>query len=342
MGVSVRPIDLDGDRWFYLPEIDKIYRSRGFLTYSNLAAKSKAMSQALLIVELEHSLVEQMRTHVRRHILECAQKIWEGIEPYPVKVEDPITQEITETPQYNITADTFAQFRNRFAPTSKLAKFLFPSYSLGSHPTQIEYDSGGGWLDDPTKTLKRYRDFKTLGDLWVSDRALEMLMRLADCGEEHYDHQSHGGYVTSWVKAAEEYHIARLEGDLESGLIITMGHIPKRFHKDFMFRRVLHLRTRLGLQDEGSDTMYEVPQRPDLRADLSLAEFIELDRHAVKTANEYREKVQSFNKIIRATCVGCPTGGLLFHPMGLEGLVRHMRTNHRKRFWTKDDFYIIG
>ena len=85
-----------------------------------------------------------------------------------------------------------------------------------------------------------------------------------------------------------------------------MGHTPKHLHMDPKFRRVHDLRTRLGLQRENSDTMYAVPQHPGLDADCSLAEFIELDKNAVETGNEYKERVQCSNKIVRATCETCP------------------------------------
>ena len=296
--------------------------------------------------QIESSQLEAHRRQVRLGIVQFAQTMWEGQDPDPDELIDAETGEILERlPRAHLSSpDTFKVFRERFAPTHELRKYLFPAYNVVTRPSMLPYDPATGWMHDPTTALK-LNDFQHLTSRWISDHAENMLRRLTQWREGTYYRKGYGGYVGNWVDAAKQYHIARLEAELDSGCTVHISHAPATHHGNDCFARIRKLRMKCGLQDEGAAHMHALPQRPhrdNLITQYSLKEYVDLDQQAVDAELVRQEGIKSFNKIVRKSCVACPDTTLLFYPMGFEGLVQHMKFGHAKLFWETDDFHVIG
>lgn len=294
------------------------------------------------------STIEIRRRAVRLLIVAVAEDMWNGIEPFPTPVVCVETgnvlgwNRLPDSP----TKSSYKIFRTRFAPTHLLKSFLFPDYAICDNPHQLPYSAATGWMDDPTMSLKRNDDFRqVLSQAWIRGKAQDMLLRLTDWRHTEYDRKGRGGYVTSWMDAIKEWHIARMEAELKSGAIVRMDHVAADLQQDGRYWRIHKLRVKLGLQDHGTKSMIPLPERPERGIVVSpeaYEEFHRLDQRADEAEQKQLEGIKYFNKFLRHTCVACPGTSLLLYPMGFEGMLEHLRVWHPKIYFTSDDFYPIG
>lgn len=345
--VTLLPYDTGSSTVYYRPEIDDLFRNVTGVDAATLILEHKARQQMLEKERVEISRLEGRRRVVRCLIVEAAELLWDGYDPSPDEIIDPETGEVTDwQPREGMnSADTYRTFRDRFAPTHKLKSFLFADSLLDEFPSRLAYSPATGWMADPTMVFRKKDDFEFISERWVADRAFEMLEKLTDWRHNAYYHKGYGGYVTNWTDAAMEHHVHRMESHLKTGATVKMEHVPIGLHGIPGLRRIRKLRVKCGLQDEISAGLRPLPQRPERGGFVtrySFDEYVRLDQIAAAAELERADATKYFNKIIRHTCIGCPESGLLFYPMGFEGLAEHMRFAHPKRFWTKDDFETIG
>ena len=331
---------------FYLPEIDDLLRSQEGTDVGTQLRARKQNSQKQEMQRLEKSAIEANRRTVRGLLVLAAKQLWEGHDPAPYEDRRPGTGELIGwigRPHMS-SSRTFEVFRERFAPTSKLQEFLFPAFALADKPTEVPYCTASGWMEDPTMTLRKRNDFINLTQRWFSDNAFEMLLKLTCWRHEHYDRKGFGGYVSNWTDAVKQYHIARLVGELRTGATVNMEYVPASLQSMGRYHRLRKLRSKCGLHDENGK-MAPLPKRPErggVISKISYNEYVSQDRLASAAEKKRAEGIKYFNKIMLRTCNGCPETALLFYPMGVEGLVEHMRVAHARTYWTDDDFHILG
>ena len=295
---------------------------------------------------LENSEIEKARLQIRLKLVKYAEVIWEGHNP----CQETVLEHDATTPgplvNWSVTPDTYRMYRERYAPTSKLAQFLFPTHLITNQPTNTPWTESGGWLKDPVRALTKGTTVDRVPDNWFVDAALAMIELLVKWNDPRYNTKGKGGYVDEWVKAAKSYHICRLEDELEKGVIVEISHVPKEEHDKEEYSRIRELRFKCGLQQEGEIFMPELPARVstwDLSySDAKFADFVHQDSAAAKAIAKRKEKIKYFNKIIRNVCILCPRTNLSLRTMGLEELVDHMHLGHADHFWDKDDWHITG
>jgi len=219
--------------------------------------------------------------------------------------------------------EVFRVFRERYVPTNQLRTVLFPSRLLAEDPASsplpqqaAEY---GTWLPDPTSALRKPGDF-VLFDAQITSLALSMLHQLI--GFKEGCSQLSGSNVTSFVNAANGYHKQRIEQELLSGKTMHLDYfapfLPSYLDaKNDPRRGILKLRTSLGLQP------------------LPLTHHDSEQMVLEQRANKH------FHKLALNACRRCPYSTYIFFPVGIDGLLHHMRMDHPSTFWT-GAFHCIG
>lgn len=333
---------------YFKPEIDHLLAFFTGLDFDTNLLVYKRWQQEAEKDRRGTSALESRRRTVRRLIVAAAEDMWKGIEPFPSPILCAETGNILGWNRFpdSPTKSSYRVFRKRFAPTRLLRTFLFPDYALCDDPHQLPYSAASGWMDDPTMSLKKNIDFcQEITQPWIRDKARGMLSYLTDWRHAEYYRKGRGGYVTNWMDAIKQWHILRMEAELESGAIVRMDHVAEELRGDRHYWRIHKLRTKLGLQDEGTDFMNPLPQRPERGIAVSheaYDEFQRLDQLATEAERKQLEGIKHFNNIIRHTCVACPDTSLLLYPMGFEGMLEHLRTWHPKLYFTTDNFHPIG
>ncbi|KAI9814687.1 MAG: hypothetical protein M1832_005686 [Thelocarpon impressellum] len=321
--------------YYYLPEIEELTIRLTGISYATCRLNQKRLAFYNAGVRLENSGLEQRRRGLRRQIVEAAQALWEGIDPYPVKVTNTETGEVTlQSRPFLPTQDTFRRFRDRFGPTNALPTLLFPMTDLSEVPTQVAYDPAGGWLEDPTKAVRTGAQFKAISAEWITHKAMLMLCKLIHWRDPDYYRKGQGGFVDNWRNAATTWHIARLESELASGATVGMELVAPHHRKGLQ-----RLKAKLGVALLTSPTRR--PQRGIDTSHEAYVEFESLERASRDAERKQAEAIKHFNKIVRATCTKCPETAMLFFPMGFEGLVEHMRIAHPRSFW-EGKFHCLG
>lgn len=333
---------------YFKPEIDSLLTIFTGLDYDTNHLVYKRWQQEAEKDRRETSTLETRRRAVRYMVVAAAEDMWNGIEPFPIPILCPETGNIigwNRLPD-SPTKSSYKVFRKRFAPTRVLKNFLFPDYALCDNPHQLPYSAATGWMDDPTMSLKKSDDFRqVVTHAWIRDKARAMLSCLTDWRHAEYYRKGRGGYVTNWMDAVKEWHITRMEAELNSGAIVRMDHIAKGLQGDRHYWRIHKLRIKLGLQDEGSKFMKPLPKHPERGIAVSREaydEFQRLDQRATRAEHKQLEGMKHFNNMVRHTCVACPETSLLLYPMGFEGMLEHLRAWHPKLYFTTDDFHPIG
>ena len=332
-----------GRRIYLRPELDHIVR--GFLGFDLRThwMQPKETKQRMEYMRVEDSRLEQGRLQIRLKLVKYAEMIWEGRNPCLETVTENNATTLEPRMNWPVTPNTFRTYRERFAPTSKIAQFLFPAHLITDDPTNTPCTESGGWLKDPVRALKRGFTVDKVQDIWFVDAALAMIELLVNWNVAKYNMKGKGGYVDEWVKAAKSYHIHRLEDEVKKGVVVGITHAPKHEHGEEYFSRIRKLRAKCGLQLEGEIFMSKLPARiPVWNFNYSDVEYARQDSAAAKAIAKHHEKIKNFNKIIRDICILCPETGLKLNQIGLEELVNHMHLCHPERFWEKDDWHIIG
>lgn len=340
---------MNGVKNYFRPEIDetlRIWTCVDFATNVRILKEDRHMKN---MRRLEASLLEAYRREVRRAIVAAAQKIWEGVDPdQETHPREGVVASEWSLIQQNLTADTFRFYRDRWAPTSKLSEFLFAPYDLTEFPTNVPLVlSGTGYMIDPTMCIRSVSKFvKTFPSVrWLSNRAMEMIHRLVIWSDPHYYQKGYGGYVSKWVDAAKNYHLARFEQDLLNQATVRMARIPVEEHDNVFYRHLRSAREKAGLQIRGSCSLLPISRRPARGSYLdqySFEEFICLDRRAASEESKRAGQLETFNRLMRNTCQCCPMSGWRYFPQGYEGLIDHMRDHHAMQFWALDDWHSIG
>lgn len=332
------PCTLNRVQRYFLPEIDVVLR---FLTGLNFRANIVKIQEHRHMTQmgrLEISRLEYFRRSARLAIVHSAQKIWEGIDPAAGE-EQRCLMNRSRRHDCMPTANTFRFYRERWAPTSKLAEFLFPPYSLSESPTQVPLNSDKGYMNDPTMVLRKVKDISSYGFPWVVDKALQMLEDLVVWDHPRYRSKGYGGYVSTWVEAATKYHMDRMERNLVSGATANMEYVHLENQGARQLRCLRNMREKSGLE------FTPIPVRPERGSYLNqhtFEEYVRLDREAVEMEHKRACQLATFNKLIRHTSHCCPISSWQCYPIGFEGLVDHMRLHHPTEFWSKDDWNTIG
>jgi hypothetical protein len=328
---------------YYLPEIDGLLRQKtGLDLHGHKISSSLQLycreSKSIFNVACEKSFWE-----IRLKIVTFAKMLWEGQDPDPEIVIEEGRMVYKARPGLT-SPEKYRIYRERFAPTANLARYLFPERLLTAHPETIPYSAPKNWLHDPTKTLPAYYTIKEVGNRWVSDAAQTMIQQLTAVWERDYD-KKFGGHVDTWCEAATAYQIHRLEEEIRSGAVAELSFVPKEHRHSETYLPIRRLRAKTGLEDIDQHDMASLHQRTSTflgTEHYSFEKYRNLERASVSMQNDRRDKLKYFNKIIRDTCNRCPRTNLVFAPKGLEGLVDHMRKQHRKAFYETDDFHVIG
>jgi hypothetical protein len=300
------------------------------------------MQQERKNLRLQNSPLEARRRVVRFKLIAAAEELWEGRDPFPVELVDPNTgaiQLITHlgTPD----ATKYAAFRNRFAPTGKLKDFLFSPAALSDKPSQLAYSPERTWLEDPTKLLHNNQQFADVGSDWLSCHASLMLESLTNWRHPKYFDDGMGGSVDSWRDGAMSWHRSRLEREVESGAVYNATYVTTDMAQARWDRHINRLKAVLGCYGDSAKGLPSLPERGNNMTPEQYQKYLQDEqaiRHAEYTEHE-RQKI--FNKLIRETCCCCPANGMLFYPMGLEGLCKHCFDCHPQLFW-EDDFHCFG
>ena len=326
-------------------EIDDLVRGQFEIDLGTLLKAEYECKQVAAKRRLERSRLEVNRRLVRHKLVQVAKLLWEGVDPNPDVYFSADGVVSYHARPNTVSGETFRPFRERFAPTAELEKFLFPDYHLVDKPTQTEHNPEAGWLWDPTILVDKSMRADQISEQWYCDHAAGMLLSLTNSRERNYMLKGYGGYVDIWVKACTQYHLKRLEAEIESGVTVSMANTPVNVQHTRNYDRIRKLRAKCGLQKEGYGMMAPLPQRVDVNdfsSHYSFEKYLEMNRVAAAAEDDRKTKIKAFNKIVRHTCVGCPITGGLFYPMGLEGLLEHMRAAHPREFWETDDFHVIG
>ena len=311
------PIHLDGkskDRPGYRPWVDEILRAKRGVNFET------AVNVQGYIVQLletwkggpQSEPLKASRRKLRRDIVQRAQEIWQRTTL--TDGEAAIEQTGNPSARRRVTAKRIiVHTRERWAPTSVLSTFLFPARLLSSSKLWLPYDPDEHWLKDPTLDLGTSRDVLRVGADWIDRKAREMVQELVIYKPDEA--------VTSWIRAAEQWHVERIKHDLDSGKYLNLDYGGVR------------LRRPEDVATAGNNRLDVIAKK--LRIDP-------LFPVGTLTEHEKRMAVACFNKLIRHRCAGCPVNNLLILPCGLEEIVRHYGEYHPYDFWLNDRWTIRG
>jgi hypothetical protein len=282
------------------PFVDDVLRKKLGIDFETALAKQKYLTHLSATLTASRRPTETNRIRLRQEIVLIAKRIWDfGIGNAHIN-----------------KAISFA--RSTFAPTEILHRFLFPARSLDANLLTIPFDDTERWLEDPTRLLNSREIFnRTIA--WKSQAATDMIIKLCDWSSPHYYQAGYGGAVSTWIKAADEYHIQRMEQTISADFAIQiLKDVDAAFYdqsatftnqgqigqKLIRFERLGVILAKLKVPpmslvrkevfDEGAKVVGEV-----------------LEERGLKMAKEIY-----FKKLVRASCVGCPHTGLLAFPPG--------------------------
>lgn len=224
-----------------------------------------------------------------------------------------------------------------FCPTSRLHEFLFSPEKLTQYSTELCHSSSQlEWLKDPTMELRTPSHFRRVTPQWLTSTALGMLFSLTCIHDPSYESSGFGGSVTTWIKAAKDWHTQRLAAELASGDVISMRQISPemRLRNQGYHRGIARLREKLHLPRNPPGVAH-LPEHEYLKRDTSNTCSPSSSHVSEAEANKY------FRRIVMASCVRCPESSYLFYPIGMEGLLEHMRLSHRAKFWA-GNFHLLA
>ncbi|KAI9717875.1 MAG: hypothetical protein M1812_004402 [Candelaria pacifica] len=272
---------------------------------------------------------------LRLRIVEVAEKLWEGYNPYSTaKLEDIKSGKIKEVAN---NSKTYERFRTRFAPTHSLRTFLFPAIALCDEPEIAPYEGEFRWLPDDTGMFSLEELLDGIDLEYVVQMAYNILNILTSWEEPKYNEPGHGGTVDTWIRAATKYHIANLEADLTTGATLRMDYFTPTMRQRYNNRGINKLRTDLGLTSGLTQPLTPLPLRPDriVFTDEAYTHYIQQEKIVNEAEKTQTAAINAFNKILRAKCEICPFSDLhsFDKKRGFEGLVEHFRLYHAEMFW---------
>lgn len=279
--------------------------------------------------------IEAERRQIRHKVVAAAELLWNGIDPYPVEIKNVFGEVVSYGRNPTVpAADHWAVFRDRFCPTSALKLVLFQKVLLSDKPTLTPVQPGTVWLEDPTSVFKQ-GDSNRVSNQWITASALAMLYALTDFNNSDYCEEGMGGSCTVWKDLAIDWHTKRLDAELTSQAIIKMQKITPymRLANDGMHRGIANLRERLGLRRIPKDQQHLSENKAAVRRSV----FARLKGYSPDFQHNLAATEGSVNKyfrrIARDACTRCPISSFLFYPVGIPGLLKHMRSHHPQDFW---------
>lgn len=298
----------------YRPMVDEILRARIGIDFET-AVNVQCYILQLLQTWKGGSQSEQLRVNrsrLRGGIVKRAQEIWQSIKLNGSENVVEKTGDLTAR-RLAIQKKIIVHARERWAPASVLPTFLFHSRLLTDADRWLPYDPDEQWLPDPTLQLETSRDVLRAGTGWVDQQAREMLLELVIYQPDMA--------ISTWVKAAEQWHTQRITRDLYSGKYLNFGYGGPR------------LRSLKNVGTPGNNRLDVIAKK--LRIDPLFP---------VGTLTEHEKKmaVASFIRIIRHRCAGCPINNLLILPCGLKEIVQHFGSYHPYEFWLNDKWTVRG
>lgn len=328
---------------YYRPTIDTMLQQTG-ASLCGYMQMHEALTSYKILNQLALSKVEARRRPIRQLIVDAAEKLWDGFDPYPVEVKNIFGQVVSyETNPAVPVADHWAVFRDRFCPTSKLHQVLFPAAKLAQNPLSAHPQHGYEWLPDPTMRLTTAKHFSRVDDDWVTATTLQMLFDLVDYRDSDiYKTAVYGGNVTAWIEAAKDWHTQRLDAELASGAVMNMDQVTldQRWQNQGMHRGIANLRERLGITRNPAhlhdcSEHFQALHRSKFAFEHPSPTYQYLPDATEASVNKH------FHRIVRKACNRCPESSYLFFPIGFDGLLEHMRCHHPVEFWA-DTFHLLG
>jgi hypothetical protein len=282
------------------PFVDDVLRKKLGIDFETALAKQKYLTHLSATLTASRRPTETNRTQLRYEIVLIAKRIWDF-----------------GTRNVHINkAISFA--RSTFAPTEILQRFLFPARSLDGSLLTIPFDDNERWLEDPTRLLNSREIFnRTIA--WKRQAATDMVIKLCDWSSANYYQAGYGGAVSAWIKAADEYHIQRMEQTISADFAIqklkdvnaaSYGQSTAFTNQGQIYRKVIRFE-RLGV----ILAKLKVPPMSPVRNEV----FDEGVKVAAEVLEERELKMAKeiyFKRLVRASCVGCPQTGLLAFPPG--------------------------
>lgn len=283
------------------PFVDEVLRKKLGIDFETALAKQKYLTHLRATLAASRRPTETNRTQLRNEIVVIAKRIWDFG---------------TGNPHINKTIG-FA--RSTFAPTDVLQCFLFPPRSLDGNLLTLPFDDSEGWLEDPTRLLSS-REIFSRTTAWKNQAAMEMVTKLCNWSSGDYYQAGNGGAVTTWIKAADHYHVQRMEQTISADFAIqrlrdenaaSYNYLAMLTNQGQIYRRVIHFE-RLGV----ILAKLKIPPMSPVRKEV-------FDKKGVIVAQDmpHERKLEImgeayFKKLLRVSCVGCPLTGLLAFPPG--------------------------
>ena len=342
-GMSCDSYPLGKTQVYFKPELSQIWKDKHgqTLEYCELAWHNRRVSA--FTDRMLWRRGDYNRSQLRLRIVSFAQAIWEGCDPCPDYVSaygNVVTASLKEDRKNWCCPGRYQAWRERFAP--HVRPFLFAEHST------IDVQYNAKWLDDVVLDILVIGAFRGAYALCDSHdlflNAADLLERLTNWSHRNYSEKGYGGYVSTWVKAANDYHTKRIMANLESGATADMRYIAPVFQDDDRYRQIKEVRIQLKMQTRDERRMQPMATRPDIAQyrEESRDKYIEDDQAALKEIAKRQLQIKFFNKIMAANCNTCSESGGVFPLAGIPEFLEHMRKHHPRVFWETDDIDLVG
>jgi hypothetical protein len=299
----------------YRPMVDEILRVRLGLDFETAVNVQDYIVQLLETWKggPQSEQLKANRRKLRNDIVQRAQEIWQRASLR--ERDDSVLNTGGDEARKKVMGKKVIIFaRERWAPVSVLSKFLFPARLLTDTSLWSPYDSDENWLDDPTLELHTSREVLGVGAGWVHRKAREMVMGLVVRKPKEV--------ITTWLKAAEDWHMQRIKHDLDCAKYVTnLAYGGKRLEKPVDLCTAHNNRLDVIAKKLRIDPLFPV---------------------GTLTNWEKKMAVACFNKIVTHRCAGCPGNNLLILPCGLKHIIRHFSEYHPREFWLSDKWNVRG
>ena len=137
------------------------------------------------------------------------------------------------------------------------------------------------------------------------------------------------------------WHLARLEREFETGAVYNATHVTSNMAQAGRDRYIDRLKAVLGHRGDSTQELPSLPERSTNMTPEQYQQYLRDEQFVRRAEYTEQERQKIFNKLMRETCCSCPVNGMLFYPMGLEGLCKHCLDCHSQLFW-EGDFHCFG